>query len=253
MASPSPSTSSSPSSRPSTHSQDTSQPRTPSRRQNSLGLSLVIAPTPTTVWSASRHNDDDDNVPFSSSFPQNAIERQAFTAPDFDADAFLSSRRHLGLDELKSELSGHLAQLKNELVELINRDYADFINLSTNLKGVDKVIEELRRPLDVMREEVKVVRSNLQAVISDLEAKLLHRNEIREKKACLQLLLNIHDSVSKVEDLLQINGEARAHTAHPQANGAAAVSVENGTVAKRIVEGKPKAKGAGLGEGAHER
>jgi len=28
--------------------------------------------------------------------------------------------------------------LKNELVELINNDYADFINLSTNLSGIDK-------------------------------------------------------------------------------------------------------------------
>lgn len=39
-----------------------------------------------------------------------------------------------------------------------------------------------------------------------LEDKLKHRAEIREKKTSLQLLLNISESVAKVEGLLQISG-----------------------------------------------
>lgn len=46
--------------------------------------------------------------------------------------------------------------LKNSLVELINRDYADFVNLSTNLVGLDKIIKSLEDPLVEMRQRVSV-------------------------------------------------------------------------------------------------
>ncbi|CAO3589641.1 unnamed protein product [Absidia cylindrospora] len=105
------------------------------------------------------------------------------------------------------ELNSHLKSLKTELVELINRDYQDFINLSTNLKGVDKAIDTLQQPLIRMEVEVKDVRSHFQGVMDDLEGQLEHRAHVREKKTCLKLLLNIHESVSKVEDLLEINAD----------------------------------------------
>jgi len=47
-------------------------------------------------------------------------------------------------------------------------------------------------------------------VIDSLEQKLQYRAEIREKKASLQLLLNISESVGKVEALLQISGSSDA-------------------------------------------
>jgi conserved oligomeric Golgi complex subunit 2 len=46
-----------------------------------------------------------------------------------------------------------------------------------------------------------------QGVIDSLENQLAHRASIREKKASLQLLINIHESVRKVENLLLINSE----------------------------------------------
>lgn len=42
------------------------------------------------------------------------------------------------------------------MIELINRDYADFVNLSTNLTGLDRLIEALKTPLGQLREEVLV-------------------------------------------------------------------------------------------------
>lgn len=111
------------------------------------------------IFSFGDDDDEDDDDKFINSvqpLPSNAVERSAFTAPDFEPDIFLSSRRHLGLERMKAELNTHLKQLKTELVELINRDYQDFINLSTNLKGVDKDIEELKTPLADMEIQVKV-------------------------------------------------------------------------------------------------
>ncbi|CAO3610896.1 unnamed protein product [Mucor hiemalis] len=151
--------------------------------------------------------EDEDDILINSvkPLPSNAVERSAFTAAEFDADTFLSSRRHLGLERMKAELNTHLKSLKTELVELINWDYQDFINLSINLKGVDREIEDLKTPLANMEVEVNGVRDHFQGVINTLENQLKSRAELRNKKSTLKLLINIHDSISKVENLLDIN------------------------------------------------
>lgn len=108
------------------------------------------------MFSFGDEDDDDTFIQSIQPLPKHTIERSVFTAIDFDPDRFLSSRRHLGLERLKMELNSHLKSLKIELVELINRDYQDFINLSTNLKGVDKAIDTLQQPLVRMETQVKV-------------------------------------------------------------------------------------------------
>ncbi|KAG1543204.1 hypothetical protein G6F49_011410 [Rhizopus delemar] len=139
--------------------------------------------------------------------PNHAVERSELIAEEFDPDRFLSSRRHLGLERMKVELNTHLKQLKAELVELINKDYQDFVNLSTNLKGVDKDINELKQPLYKIEDQVKDARHHFQQVIDSLQEQLQYRTQLRDKKAVLKLLLNIHESISKVEYLLDINTE----------------------------------------------
>jgi len=53
---------------------------------------------------------------------------------DYDIDKFLANvRRHSSLETLREDLSVYMKILQNALVELINRDYADFVNLSSNL------------------------------------------------------------------------------------------------------------------------
>ena len=54
------------------------------------------------------------------------------------------------------------------------------------------------------------MKSNLQSVVESLEHKLQDRAEIHEKKASLQLLINISESVAKVEGLLQISSTSEA-------------------------------------------
>lgn len=42
------------------------------------------------------------------------------------------------------------------MIELINKDYADFVNLSSNLIGLDKAINGIQVPLGQLKEEVLV-------------------------------------------------------------------------------------------------
>ena len=42
-------------------------------------------------------------------------------------------RRRVQLETLREDLHIYFKSLKNAMVELINKDYADFVNLSSNL------------------------------------------------------------------------------------------------------------------------
>lgn len=64
---------------------------------------------------------------------------------DFDVDHFVSDcRKRVQLEELREDLELYYKLLKTAMVELINKDYADFVNLSTNLVSVTGCIVWLR-------------------------------------------------------------------------------------------------------------
>ena len=53
---------------------------------------------------------------------------------DFDVDHFVSDcQKRVQLEALRDDLELYHKVLKTAMVELINKDYADFVNLSTNL------------------------------------------------------------------------------------------------------------------------
>lgn len=57
---------------------------------------------------------------------------------------------------MRDDLGMYLKLLRSAMIDLINRDYADFVNLSSNLIGLDKAINDLQAPLGQLREEVMV-------------------------------------------------------------------------------------------------
>lgn len=122
----------------------------------------------------------------------------------FDPDAFLLSRLPAPLTELRDELRAYQAQLRAELVELINLDYREFVELGTGLKGEGKRLERVRRPLTGIRQDVETVRTELQASEGRLREMLEQRAGLREEKTLVQLLLSLTDSLSRTETLLGI-------------------------------------------------
>ena len=57
---------------------------------------------------------------------------------------------------MRDDLGVYLKILRSAMIELINKDYADFVNLSSNLIGLDKAINNLEIPVGQLREEVMV-------------------------------------------------------------------------------------------------
>uniref|UniRef100_A0A8C9UPG4 Conserved oligomeric Golgi complex subunit 2 n=1 Tax=Spermophilus dauricus TaxID=99837 RepID=A0A8C9UPG4_SPEDA len=89
--------------------------------------------------------------------PRPAVLCFYFQSTYFDVDHFVSDcRKRVQLEELRDDLELYYRLLKTAMVELINKDYADFVNLSTNLVGMDKALNQLSVPLGQLREEVLV-------------------------------------------------------------------------------------------------
>ena len=85
-----------------------------------------------------------------------SFSRSEFLSPSFSPIQFYLDRKNIDLHSLKKELVETSQQIRNELVELVNKDYEDFIALSINLKDVDDMLESLSTPLDEMKLHVEV-------------------------------------------------------------------------------------------------
>jgi hypothetical protein len=90
-------------------------------------------------------------VPLSHDHPLLSSETETF-----NVDAFLLSRPNTSLSDLRVEMRDYLAQLKEELVQLINDDYAAFISLRTDLRGEGPRLEHLQGPLELVKQEIDV-------------------------------------------------------------------------------------------------
>lgn len=75
----------------------------------------------------------------------------------FSVDEFLQNhRKNANLEIMRDDLGIYLKVLRSAMIELINKDYADFVNLSSNLIGLDKAITKIHVPLGQLKEEVWV-------------------------------------------------------------------------------------------------
>ncbi|XP_064365337.1 conserved oligomeric Golgi complex subunit 2 isoform X3 [Dromaius novaehollandiae] len=131
------------------------------------------------------------------------FDKDEFMKPDFDVDHFVSDcRKRVQLEELREDLELYYRLLKTAMVELINKDYADFVNLSTNLVGMDKALNQLSVPLGQLREEVMSLKSCVSEGIQAVDDQMSKQEDIRRKKMCVLRLIHVIQSVEKIEKIL---------------------------------------------------
>lgn len=72
-------------------------------------------------------------------------------------DEFLTEHRRIAnLETLRDDLGIFLKNLRSSTIELINKDYADFVELSTNLVALEQDIMGIELPINKIKEEVMV-------------------------------------------------------------------------------------------------
>ncbi|XP_068183402.1 conserved oligomeric Golgi complex subunit 2 [Antennarius striatus] len=131
------------------------------------------------------------------------FDKDVFMKDDFDVDQFVSEcRKQVQLEEMREDLELYYKLLKTAMVELINKDYADFVNLSTNLVGMDKALNQLSVPLGQLREEVMSLRSCVSEVIQSIDNQLSKQEDLQNKKVCVSRLIQVVRSVEKIEKIL---------------------------------------------------
>ncbi|XP_067278091.1 conserved oligomeric Golgi complex subunit 2 [Pseudorasbora parva] len=134
------------------------------------------------------------------------FDKDEFMKDDFDVDKFVADcRKRVQLEEMREDLEQYYRLLKTAMVELINKDYADFVNLSTNLVGMDKALNQLSVPLGQLREEVLSLRSAVNEVIEAIDNQLSKQDDIQKKKLCVLRLIQVVRSVEKIEKILHQN------------------------------------------------
>ncbi|KAA8540689.1 hypothetical protein F0562_024392 [Nyssa sinensis] len=167
------------------------------------------------------------------------FKQSSFLQPNFDSESYLFDlRTFVPFDTLRSELQSHLSSLKHELIDLINRDYTDFVNLSTKLVDVDGAIVRMRAPLIEIREKILVFRGGVEGSLLALQSGLRQRAEASAAKEALELLLDTFHVVSKVEKLIKelpsvpndwSNGDTNFTEKGHLSNGISLQHTENGT------------------------
>nr|CAG4643101.1 EOG090X03KZ [Ilyocryptus agilis] len=131
------------------------------------------------------------------------FQRENFIQREFSADVFLQDLwNKVSLETLRDDLGAYLKVLRSAMIELINRDYADFVNLSGNLVGLDKAISNLQEPLIFIQSEIVMTEKVLDDAHSKLQFTLSEGQNCREKKLVLECLMKIPSSFNHLEKLL---------------------------------------------------
>ena len=91
------------------------------------------------------------------------------------------------------------------MIELINDDYADFVNLSSNLVGIDEKILAIERPVLEFKGQIVAFQTKLESTKKQLETKLAERKSLHDQRVALRNLEHIINLLNKVERLLGLH------------------------------------------------
>uniref|UniRef100_A0A915PJ19 Conserved oligomeric Golgi complex subunit 2 n=1 Tax=Setaria digitata TaxID=48799 RepID=A0A915PJ19_9BILA len=76
---------------------------------------------------------------------------EQFSRTDFNVERFIHlARRRASLQQIHNDLRVYLKIVQNSMIELINDDYTDFVNLSSNLVGLKETIDKLTKNIETV-------------------------------------------------------------------------------------------------------
>lgn len=82
---------------------------------------------------------------------QLCFNKSHFNRSDFSTERFINlARRRTTLDIIYNDLRVYLRHLQNSMIELINDDYAEFVNLSSSLAVLKECIDKVVLNVDVI-------------------------------------------------------------------------------------------------------
>lgn len=134
--------------------------------------------------------------------PQEHIcfDKTEFMRDNHRVEQFVSDcRRRVPLEKLREDLEQYFRLLKTAMVDLINKDYAEFVNLSTNLVDLDKAISQLKPPLIRIKNDVEIIASEIDSGLCRIRYLLERKREILSKKLLLKHMIGLQEKLLLLE------------------------------------------------------
>lgn len=146
-------------------------------------------------------SDDEDTLPYPAE-----LARNDFLAPDFDPQTYLSSlrNRHQTLEDLRSDLRERSKLLNQELLDLVNGNYEEFLSLGGDLKGGEEKVEGVRVGLLGFQREVEGIRRAVSERVRETGQLLQEKKKVRRDVVLGRGLLEVHERVEELEERLGI-------------------------------------------------
>lgn len=119
------------------------------------------------------------------------IPASDFDGSAFDAREFVQRyRKRLPLSQLQKGLRSHQASTKQELIDLINEKYGDFVSLSSRMQGVERALKPLRAPLEESSELTRHLHSRLGALLEEADKAHSSLANVRSRKEALKTYID---------------------------------------------------------------
>lgn len=125
----------------------------------------------------------------------------------FDPATFVTATKEVtSLEVLREHLRSYQRDLREELYEVINRDLADYLNLSSKLSGVEAEVLEIRAPLEELKSHVAEAQEFAAGKKQDIQTKLQERAGLKNRRAVLEKRLQFLGTLADVEIMLGMPG-----------------------------------------------
>jgi len=130
-----------------------------------------------------------------------------FEAQNFQAANFVTKYRKVcSLESLKEQLLQYSNEVKQQLYDIINRDYKDFITISTKLDGVDTRTVLLKKPLTDLRTDVNGLHEGVVTSMEAIQEKVKYRLQIAHRRHLLEMFLSVMQQLNTTQCIIESCG-----------------------------------------------
>jgi hypothetical protein len=129
-----------------------------------------------------------------------------FDDQGFDAAQFVARyRRVTSLESLREQLVLYNQYVQKQLYSIINRDYKDFITITTKLDGLDTRAEMMMKPLFGLQMDMSSLQNGISGSLHLIQDKIDEQREILRKKATIQKLLRVSANMDLAKSALNMS------------------------------------------------
>ncbi|KAK0934335.1 hypothetical protein LTR29_014066 [Friedmanniomyces endolithicus] len=165
----------------------------------------IPSSTATTTSSATptyaSDDEDEDTLPYPAELP-----RSDFLAPGFNPETYLSSlrNRHQTLEDLRSDLRARSHSLNQELLELVNGHYEEFLSLGGDLAGGGEKVEGVRVGALGFKRELEGIGGWINERLGEVTELIREKRDVRRDIGVGRGVLEVYERIGELEESLGI-------------------------------------------------